>query len=283
MSAPSRSAAPSLGGRIRAGVAVARLAARSLWFYRAGMVISVIVLLLQIFALQIVWTAVYADRSAVAGSGGVGDISIEQQLAYVSVSVVQFAVFNAWSAYSLRQRVREGRIGTDLARPLGLLWQVAMTRVGTIAASLPFAVLVLVLATTFGDIAVPAGLAALAGYLVALVLATVIAIQLAVLVDMTSFWTLEVTGIELSYTLVSRLLSGSLVPLWFMPEWLRLAAGVLPFQATTFTPVAIYLGILTGPEMWRALAVSAGWVLVLAVVLRLCWNRVLRRVVVQGG
>ena len=100
---------------------------------------------------------------------------------------------------------------------------------------------------------------------------------------MTSFWTLEVTGIYLSFSLVSRLLSGSLVPLWFMPEWLRVLAGLLPFQATTFTPVAIYLGTLTGTAMWRALGISAVWVIILGVVLRLSWHRVLNRVVVQGG
>jgi ABC-type uncharacterized transport system permease subunit len=100
---------------------------------------------------------------------------------------------------------------------------------------------------------------------------------------MTSFWTLEVTGIYLSFTLVSRLLSGSLVPLWFMPEWLRIVAGLLPFQATTFTPVAIYLGTINGAALWRSLGISAAWVVILAVVLRLSWNRVLNRVVVQGG
>ena len=277
--------AASLGirWRLRASVAIARLAGRSLLFYRTGLAISVIVLVVQIYALSMVWTSVYANRGAVPGSGGVGDISIEMQLAYVSLSVVQFWALNGWSAYSLQQRVREGRVGTDLARPLGLLWQVVMGRVGTIAACLPFAAVVLVLATTVGNVSPPAGPGAAAGYLVALLLATVISIQLVVLVDMTSFWTLEVTGIYLSFSLVSRLLSGSLVPLWFMPEWLRVLSGLLPFQATTFTPVAIYLGTLTGTAMWRALGISAVWVIILGVVLRLSWHRVLNRVVVQGG
>ena len=105
--------------RLRASVAIARLAGRSLLFYRTSLAISVLVLLVQIYALSMVWTSVYADRGAVPGSGGVGDISIEMQLAYVSLSVVQFWVLNGWSAYSLQQRVREGRVGTDLARPLG--------------------------------------------------------------------------------------------------------------------------------------------------------------------
>ncbi|HYI54836.1 MAG TPA: ABC-2 family transporter protein [Microlunatus sp.] len=141
----------------------------------------------------------------------------------------------------------------------------------------------LLLATAFGGVAGPGGPGALGGYLIAVMLAAVISIQLLVLLDMTSFWTLEVTGIYLSYSLVSRLLSGSLVPLWFMPDWLRVLAGVLPFQATTFTPVAIYLGSLDGAAMWRSLGISAAWVIILALLLRWSWARVVNRVVVQGG
>ena len=95
-----------------------------------------------------------------SGSGGVATCSLELQLAYVSLSVVQFWALNGWSAYSLQQRVREGRVGADLARPLGLLWQVVMARVGTILACLPFAAVVLLLATAVGGVAGPAGLGA---------------------------------------------------------------------------------------------------------------------------
>ena len=269
--------------RLRAGAVIAVLAGRSLWVYRSGLLISAGVLLVQIFALQMVWTWVYADDAAVPGSGGAGEISLPVQLAYVTLSTVQFWALNHWGVYSLQERVREGRIGTDLARPLDLLWQVTMGRVGTIAGCVPFALAALVIAMVFGGVAAPASVAASLGYLLALALATAISVQLVLLLDMTAFWSLEVTGIHLSFTLVSRFLSGSLVPLWFMPDWLRILAGLFPFQATTFSPVAIYLGVLQGPAMWQALGIAAGWVVVLGVALRLTWGRVLNRVVVQGG
>ena len=269
--------------RFRASVVIAVLAGRSLWVYRSGLLISAGVLLVQIFALQMVWTWVYAGDSVVDGSGGVGEISLPVQLAYVTLSTAQFWALNHWGVYSLQQRVREGRIGTDLARPLDLLWQVTMGRVGTIAGCLPFALAALLIAMAFGGVVAPASAGALVAYLVALVLATVISVQLVLLLDMTSFWSLEVTGIYLSFTLVSRFLSGSLVPLWFMPDWLRVVAGLFPFQATTFSPVAIYLGVLQGSAMWQALGIAAAWAVVLGVALRLSWGRVLNRVVVQGG
>lgn len=269
--------------RLRASIAIATMAGRSLWTYRVGLVITTVVVLVQIFTLQMVWTAVYADQTAMEGSGQAGQIPLQVQLAYVTLSTVQFWALNPWGIYSLQQRVREGRIASDLARPLGLLWQTTMGQVGAIVGSLPFVFAAVLVAAILGGIAAPASPAALVGYLVSLLLAVVISVQLTLLLDMTSFWSLEVTGIYLSFSLVSRFLSGSLVPLWFMPDWLRILAGLFPFQATTFSPVAIYLGVLTGPGLWQALGIAAGWAVLLAVALRLSWRRILTRIVVQGG
>jgi ABC-type uncharacterized transport system permease subunit len=158
-----------------------------------------------------------------------------------------------------------------------------MGQVGTIAGCLPFVMLAVLIAAVLGGIAAPASPAAFLGYLISLLLAVIISVQLTLLLDMTSFWSLEVTGIYLSFSLVSRFLSGSLVPLWFMPDWLRILAGVFPFQATTFSPIAIYLGVLQGTAMWQALGVSAGWVLLLALALHVSWRRVLTKIAVQGG
>lgn len=275
---------PSTAGwwwRLRACAAVARMALRAMLIYRAGLVISVLVLLLQIFALRVVWTSVYADRGSVAG--GSGEIALPTQLAYVSLSTIQFWALNQWSGYSLPQRIREGRVGADLARPVGLLPQLVMARLGATLGGLPFAVAAVPLALLLGGAAPPADFAALTGYLASTLLALVIATSLSVLIELTAFWTLEVTGFWLSYSMVSRFLSGSLVPLWFMPEWLRALATVLPFQATTYSPVAIYLGTIDGAAVWGSLGISVVWVVLLWLVMRLVWSRALRRVVVQGG
>lgn len=269
--------------RVEAYAAIIAIAARGKLIYRASLAISVAVLLVQIFALRVVWTWVYADRDSVAGSGVTGEIALSTQLAYVSLSTIQFWVFDQWSTYSLPQRIQEGKVGTDLVRPVGLLHQAVLGRLGTTLAGLPFAVVAVPFALLIGGAEPPAGVGALLGYIASAVMALMIATLLGVVVEMIAFWTLEINGFMLTYSLVSRFLSGSLVPLWFMPEWLGTAAGVLPFQATTYAPVAIYLGTLQGADLWRSLAVSAGWVVLLWLLMRLIWSRALRRVVVQGG
>ena len=46
----------------------------------------------------------------------------------------------------------------------------------------------------------------------------------------------------MAFAVVRTFLSGSVLPLWFMPGWLQAIAAALPFQAATYTPLAIYFG-----------------------------------------
>jgi viologen exporter family transport system permease protein len=67
------------------------------------------------------------------------------------------------------------------------------------------------------------------------------------------------------------------------PGPVRIIADVLPFQATTYTPVAIYVGRVHGATALGALGVQALWIVLLIYSSWAMWQRALHRVVVQGG
>jgi ABC-2 type transport system permease protein len=285
-SASGRRAAPpaclSRSARFAAYRELGRIQFWTLLAYRADFVAGVGVLLLQIFLFRVVWTSVYADRPEIQGGGGAGSISLSVQIAYATLAALQFWLFNPW-ANQLARRVYDGKIAIDLSRPVGLIQQVVSGQVGVTLALLPFAIVALPFAVLVGGAAPPASLAALGGYALATVLAYVVNVLLTTLVGMMAFWTLEISGPSAIYRLVAQVLSGAIAPLWFMPDWLRLTAQALPFQATTYTPVAIYLGKLHGGALWTALATQLLWAGILWLLLRLVWSRALHRVVVQGG
>lgn len=276
---------PRLGvlARLRAYREIGRVQFRTILVYRVDWAIGLIGLLLQIFALRVVWTSVYAERSSVAGSGGVGQISLSVQIAYATLAALQFWLLNSWARYPIAQRIREGKIAIDLSRPVGLVPQVVAGQLGATGAMVPFALLALPFALVAGGAAAPASPIALLGYLATSAGALGVATLLTTSVSMIAFWTLENTGFWLAYRIFTQFLAGALVPLWFMPGWLRAVAQTLPFQTTTYTPIAIYLGEIEGSGIWRALALQAFWILALWLLLRVVWSRALLRVVVQGG
>lgn len=253
---------------------------RTIYAYRSDFLFNVVVLLLQVFLLRVVWTSVYGEQTSARASGGVGSIELSVQIAYATLALVQFWLFNPWANH-LAQRVYEGKVAIDLARPVGLVQQTIASQVGGTVALLPFALGALPFAVLIGGAAAPASVGAAMGYLLATIGAYAITVLLNTLVGMMAFWTLEVQGASFVYRLVAQLFSGALVPLWFMPEWMRAVAQAMPFQATTYTPVAIYLGRVADVPL--AIAVQVLWIVLLWFGLRLVWARALHRVVVQGG
>jgi ABC-type uncharacterized transport system permease subunit len=263
--------------RLNAYRHLAVASARTVLVYRANYVTSIVGALLQILLLKVVWTAVYAGRSEIDG------VELSTMVAYVTLTSLQMWFVMQSSTSMVPERVREGKIAADLLRPVGLLEQTFAGQLGRACVMLPLAVLVLPLAVVVGDMRLPDSPAAGVGYLVSLALAIAIALLLGAVLGLIAFWTLEVRGILFVYRHISQFLSGALVPLWFMPDWLRLLAEMLPFQAIAATPVSIYLGRLTTGSAVRAIAIQVVWVVLLYLLGRVVWRGALRKVVIQGG
>jgi len=258
-------------------LACARMQFATVLAYRADYLLTAVLLLVQVYLLRVVWTAVYADRGVADG------ITEHTVIAYATLATVQYTLFSPWRFSQIPQRVREGKVAMDLLRPVGFCAQMLAGQVGGTAAMAPFLLLALPFALLAGGAAAPPSALAAVAYAVSLVLAYTISQLLALLVGMVAFWTVENTGIFMIYRIVAQFLSGALVPLWFMPGPLRVLAQVLPFQATTYTPAATYLGEIHGSGLAVALGVQVLWVGLLAALTRMVWSRAVHRVVVQGG
>jgi ABC-2 type transport system permease protein len=73
------------------------------------------------------------------------------------------------------------------------------------------------------------------------------------------------------------------MPLRFLPEWLVNLAQLTPFPHLVNTVVEIYLGLLTGPDMGRALLLQAFWAALLIGAGQLILRLAVRRLVILGG
>ncbi len=263
--------------RLRALVGIGRMSAQSLITYRFNLLFGIVSALVQIYLLRVVWHSVYHGRSTVNG------ITLDVQVAYSSLAAVQAWLLSPGLLWDIPQRVRDGTIAMDLLRPVRFLPQAFASQVGGVLAMLPFAVVALPFAVLVGGAVGPASTPAFFGYLLGLVTGFLISAILNLIVSMVSFWTLEIQGMLMIYRIVQQFFSGALVPLWFMPGWLHAIATVLPFQASGYTPLAIYVGRVSGGKAAQLLVEQAAWIVVLWLLLRLIWSRALRRIVVQGG
>jgi ABC-type uncharacterized transport system permease subunit len=245
--------------------------------YRFNVVVAFLLTGLTIYLLTVVWRSAYGDQRVVDG------IALEQILVYLTIANLQVRFLSQEVDEDIRDRIREGQIAFDLNRPAAYPGQLMAGAVGDMIGALPFLAVAIPVAFIAGELRPPDSPGAGLAYLASLGLAWIIAVQLNLVIGLTAFWTLEMTGFQMIYRLVANFATGALIPLWFMPDAVRAIVQVLPFQAIAFVPVSIYVGAAATGGVLTALGLQLLWIGVLALGIRWIWSRAFQRVVIQGG
>jgi ABC-2 type transport system permease protein len=233
-------------------------------------------LMIQLYLLRVVWSAVYDGRESVDG------IPADTLLVYLTISSLHRFFLPNSIAFEIEERINTGRVATDLIRPFGFMHQMIAIQAGSLAGSLPLLVVVVPVAMLVGSLTLPSP-SNLLVYLLSLALAFVVNVVIWMLVGMLGFWMMNVSGVCAMLSISSDFLAGALVPLWFMPETLRTVVEWLPFQATMFLPASIFAGQVSGSDVIQPLIVQVVWIGVLIVIANAVWIRAQRKLVIQGG
>jgi ABC-2 type transport system permease protein len=77
--------------------------------------------------------------------------------------------------------------------------------------------------------------------------------------------------------------SGHLFPLDLLPPALAKVLQFTPYPYLCFFPAGVYLGRVTGTELWQGLAIQVGWVIAGYFLARFVWSRGIRRYSAAGG
>ena len=228
--------------------------------------------------------SVFLWRTAYRGIDQVAGVTEGQMVTYAVVAVLMNACFIVSIDNVLFGKIRAGEIALDLIRPVNLVWYWMTEDVGrSLAAVTQFALPLLAISLLFVAPPLPAGVGAWVHFLPSCALSFLLLWQLSVLVGMTAFWVTDFGDVSAVKTSLVFALSGRLVPMWLFPDFIADASRWLPFQYMFQVPLEIYIGRVSGQEVFHTLFVQGIWVAVFALLTGFVWRRARRRVFVQGG
>ncbi|MBV8367470.1 MAG: ABC-2 family transporter protein [Candidatus Eremiobacteraeota bacterium] len=233
-------------------------------------------LLVRLYLMKAVWTALYAQNAAPAG------VPLHAILTYTVVALLMSLVLEIDGTRQIREKIREGTIATDLMKPISLPLYFFSDGVGMTLLHAVLIVPALVLSLVIVRIGVPAP-PVLAAFALSFLLGYVVNFLLNFLMNCVAFWTLETFAVQLMVRWLSDLIGGQIVPLVFFPGVLQKIVLALPFAAVYSTPLLIYLGTIKPSGYLAAMSLQLLWAVVFAGLSWLVWRAAQRRVVVQGG
>ena len=241
------------------------------YFYMLGMIAEPVIYL-------VVWTTI-ADQQG----GSVNGLSAGYFAAYYIVWTLVRNMNIVFGAPYWEYRIREGELNRDLLRPmLPLHWDIAWF------AGWKVVMIVLWLPIAFGlslvfDPTLSPRPAEIVTFAIAIWGAYLIRTMLQESLGMLCFWTTRGAAIFDLYMTVELLLSGRLVPLPLMPDWVQEISRFLPFQWAFYFPIESLVGDLSNQELAQGLFVQLFWILVGLAIFRVAWRTAIKHYSAVGG
>ena len=241
------------------------------YMYMLGMVAEPVIYL-------VVWSTVATQQG-----GSVAGITVGQFAAYYIVWTLVRNINIVFTPYGWEERIREGRMSAQLLRPLFPI----VEDLGFFLGWKPVVVLLWLpiaffLALVFHPVLNPSPLA-IAVFAVSLLGAYLIRSLNQSSLGLITFWTTRVGPIFQLYIAAELLLSGRLVPMALMPDWVRAIAGVLPFQWTFGFPIEALVGNLPTEQLLGGLAMQLLWIVIGSILVRVVWRFAIRRYSAVSG
>lgn len=181
-------------------------------------------------------------------------------------------------------KIKDGSIANELLRPVNFKLRMLFEDLGAAFFNVCFHFLpTLIIACFFAELSAPSDALHLFMSLISAGFGFLILWHINFLVQCLSFWVINVWSLTTLKNVLLKLLAGSLIPLWFMPEGLKKLIDLTPFGAIYFIPVQLYLGNLSGSDVLWEFARQFVWILILAGMCEVLWKRGIKKLVVHGG
>jgi len=252
--------------------------------YRLNFLFRAVFGLVPLMATIYLWRAVYSGKdtadTTVAGYTLAGMTSY-----YLLVTIVDALTAVTEDDWQIASDIREGAINQFILKPIDYLaYRFCLFAAGRLiyvaVAAVPVTLFIVFQrqyfvgppdALTFGIFMISLCMTALLQFLISYTMA------------MLAFWFLEISTLIFIVFAFEYMAGGHLFPIDILPPAVAAILNLTPFPYQLFFPVSVYLGRVTGPELWQGLAIQFFWVAFFFWAAPWAWRRGIRRYTAFGG
>lgn len=240
---------------------------------------GIFVNIVQIMVFYYLWMVVYDGNNSLNG------LNSHQIVTYTILArLLDLLVIQGHVNLILKNQIRDGEVVVELIRAFDFELSLYSSRIGLlISATLTKVLPTFVVAGFFFEVMLPHSILNFILFLISIVLGMTIVFFIEFFVGLLSFYTSSGWGLNNLKNAMLTLLSGALVPLTFFPDWFRRILEVLPFKGAVYTPISIYLGLISGTQLYKALLFQVFWVVILLIITRIFYRFSIKNITVQGG
>lgn len=215
-------------------------------------------------------------------------MTFSQLSAYIWIQQSTIALLMVWFLENdIFEEITSGSVAYSLVRPLDLyvMWFTKNAATRLAKATLRFIPILLI--AFFLPIpyrmSLPASIPNFLFFIFSMALATLIVVAYCMLIYIATFHTMNPMGVRILATSMTDFFTGAIIPLPFLPPYLRSILEWSPFGSMLNFPLQVYNGNIQGMALFSGLALQVFWAVVLMSLGKWWMNQSLKKVIIQGG
>lgn len=227
----------------------------------------------EMLILILMWAAIYS------GGGVIKGYNYQEMITYILLGNLINAIVRNWLASVVSRDISNGTLSQFLVKPISYLRYILFREIGRISVAFFFSVISSLLVIFFFTRYFIINLNPLTLGLIAImtILAFATELLLSFLIGLIAFWTTEVDGIYATIDRVKKFFSGGYFPISLLPPAFVKTSFLLPFGYSFFIPVQLYLGKIDSRTGLLGLLIQLTWIILLYGIIRVAWNRGIKK------
>lgn len=246
--------------------------------YRFDVLSTIFVQCITMFAICYFWLAVYGETDSAQGVSG------KDMLTYTTISILMGNLLTMNVQHRIVDSIRTGNVALDMLKPMNIYFSYLAEDLGeAVVAFFQKALPLLLISSLMFGLPKVASPVHFILFLFSFVFSWFINWLLAAMLGLWAFRTFSMGPMMAVKTYIIKLLSGSVIPLWFFPDMLQRILELLPFVNIYQVPLGIYIGKYSIRSSLEHMAVQLFWDVALLAVFTVLQRKMAEQVLVQGG
>lgn len=251
--------------------------------YRVNFFCHMIGAILSCFISYFIWNAVYTSGNHTVLQG----FTMPQMVVYIFLMFLTSLLISSDGAFSTGEEIRDGSIAMRLIKPVSYNSTFLFQEVGNKIMSGGLLIIPIILGVEIVRFVftgqVQFSIFNFLLYSVSCVFAYLINFFFNICFGFIAFVIKYLWGADLMKDCIVSFLSGTIIPLTFLPDTMEKILLFLPFSSLNYTPVMIYIGRYQGLAVLYYMAVQLFWVLFFWGLSKFLWKVSTKHLSVQGG
>ena len=257
---------------------IAKIRVQQALAYRFDVLSTVALQFIIMISTLFFWVSAYGGKEVFDG------VTREQMLTYTIMSAVLTCLFTINVENRIHMSVHRGSVAVDFLKPINVFGIYLAEDLGSIIVSFfQNALPLLIVGSVFVMLPLPRSSVSFLLFLLSAIISYAINWLLSASFGMIAFKVINMGPLSAVKHHAIRLLSGSIIPLWFFPAPLQKVLGFMPFMYIYQLPLSIYIGQINGSELVFQMCVQVIWLAIFAFVFNVARKKSVMNILVQGG